>query len=110
MSQVEELASEEEDPLDPVTLLWRTFRRGYPLLAIFNALEPETRIGANEKTFQKEAKREQSAAYNFLVASQNLHLPVQDSVRVSDLYGEDTAGFAKVSYTLFIQPSTRLRL
>ena len=99
VSQIEEIAQNEAEPLDPVTLLWRTFRRGYPLLAIFNALELRPPIAVEGPGFQIEVKKEKHAAYEFFKGCQT-EIPetTKEGVTLSDLYGEDTAGFIKVTY------------
>ncbi|KAF2137564.1 uncharacterized protein K452DRAFT_301766 [Aplosporella prunicola CBS 121167] len=90
----EEFADEDTDP---VTLLWRTFRRGYPLMTIYNALEPEVRLEV-DKNKVSEKKREQAATYKFLSACINqLKFPAEDCFVISDLYGDDTTGFVKVA-------------
>ncbi|MBE7179820.1 MAG: hypothetical protein INR71_01210, partial [Terriglobus roseus] len=62
------LREEEEDAdedTDPVTLLWRTFRRGNPLMTIYNALNPRVRLEIDE-TKVKDIKRPQAATMKFL--------------------------------------------
>lgn len=97
--QVEELAEEGDDPVDPVTLLWRTFRRGDSLLAIYNALRPDVPLDATET---RQDKREKQATFRFLDACiKELKFPGADVFMITDLYGEDTAGFVKVGHITF---------
>lgn len=94
------LIEEEEDAdedTDPVTLLWRTFRRGYPLMNIYNALLPAVPLEVDE-TRVKDVKRPQAATFKFLQACiRDLRFPSEDCFIISDLYGDDTTGFVKVA-------------
>ncbi|KAK5111378.1 hypothetical protein LTR62_005219 [Meristemomyces frigidus] len=93
------LESEEEaadDDTDPVTLLWRTFRRGIPLMMLYNALNPtqplELKVGVSEE------KQGKAATYKFLQACVNdLKFPQENCFIITDLYGDDTTGFVKVA-------------
>ncbi|EKG13041.1 hypothetical protein MPH_09861 [Macrophomina phaseolina MS6] len=92
--RAEEEAADEDT--DPVTLLWRTFRKGYPLMDIYNALDPDVRLEVDEKKVS-EKNREKTAAYKFLSACINqLKFPSEECFVISDLYGDDTTGFVKV--------------
>lgn len=100
----EEEAADEDT--DPVTLLWRTFRKGYPLMTIYNALDPDVRLEV-DKSKVSEKKREQAATYKFLSACINqLKFPSEECFVISDLYGDDTTGFVKVRY--FAGPAHRV--
>ena len=94
----ESLVEEEknaDDDTDPVTLLWRTFRKGYPLVQLYNSLEPETPLALGDGVRQdKIGKR---ATYKFIEACFNdLQLPKEESFIVTDLFSDNTTGFAKV--------------
>jgi len=93
------LAQEEEDSdedTDVVTLLWRTFRRGFPLMAIYNALQPRVLLTIDESKIN-EKKRGQAATFKFLHACVNeLKFPTEECFIITDLYGDDTTGFVKV--------------
>lgn len=81
---------------DPVTLLWRTFRRGYPLMLLYNALRPTQPLALNAGI--KEDKRGKAATFKFLQACvQDLKFPAEECFIVTDLYGDDTTGFVKVA-------------
>ncbi|KAK3675959.1 Guanine nucleotide exchange factor for Cdc42p [Recurvomyces mirabilis] len=87
---------EADDDTDPVTLLWRTFRRGLPLMMLYNALNPsqplELKVGV------KEEKSGKAATYKFLQACVNdLKFPQDQCFIITDLYGDDTTGFVKVA-------------
>lgn len=93
------LAEEEQeadDDTDPVTLLWRTLRRGYPLLALYNALEPPVRLEV-DPTKVAEKNRGKAATSKFLQACITvLKFPSEECFIITDLYGDDTTGFVKV--------------
>lgn len=86
-----------DDDTDPVTLLWRTFRRGYPLMTIYNALNPKVRLEVDESRVA-EKKRGQAATFKFLQACMaELNFPATECFIITDLYGDDTTGFVKVA-------------
>jgi cell division control protein 24 len=97
------MAEEEnkaDDDADPVTLLWRTFRRGYPLMELYNALEPRILLSIpNSKTDEKSLKKnEKMATYKFIQSCvAELGIPQESCFILGDLYGDDTTGFVKVS-------------
>lgn len=95
-----EILREEEEAADqdtdPVTLLWRTFRKGYPLIIIYNALEPEVRLDGDQGNVKAD-KKPQLATYKFLSACmKQLKFASEECFVLSDLYGDDTTGFVKV--------------
>ncbi|GME44008.1 hypothetical protein GTA08_BOTSDO11807 [Neofusicoccum parvum] len=95
-----EILREEEEAADqdtdPVTLLWRTFRKGYPLITIYNALEPEVRLDGDQGNVKAD-KKPQLATYKFLSACmKQLKFASEECFVLSDLYGDDTTGFVKV--------------
>lgn len=93
------LLEEEEyadEDTDPVTVLWRTFRRGVPLMLLYNALRPEKPIEIPEGT--REANKGKAATFKFIQACvQDLKFPSEDCFIITDLYGDDTTGFVKVA-------------
>ncbi|OAL52403.1 hypothetical protein IQ07DRAFT_642100 [Pyrenochaeta sp. DS3sAY3a] len=97
------MAEEEDkadDDADPVTLLWRTFRRGYPLMELYNALEPRVLLSIpNSKTDEKSMKKnEKVATYKFIQSCvAELGIPQENCFILGDLYGDDTTGFVKVT-------------
>ena len=95
----ESLLEEEEDAdedTDPVTLLWRTFRRGYPLMLLYNALRPNQPLTIPVGV--REEKKGKAATFKFLQAcSTDLGFPLEEMFIISDLYGDDTTGFVKVA-------------
>ena len=95
----ESLLEEEEDAdedTDPVTLLWRTFRRGYPLMLLYNALRPNQPLVLPASV--REDKRGKAATFKFLQAClADLKFPQEEMFIITDLYGDDTTGFVKVA-------------
>ncbi|KAI9761488.1 MAG: hypothetical protein M4579_000998 [Chaenotheca gracillima] len=87
----------DADPNDPVESLWWCFRRGYPLLTIYNALQPEIPLQVDESRVP-EGKRAKTAAFKFVQAClKDLQFPSDECFLIMDLYGEDTTGFVKVT-------------
>ncbi|KAI4622461.1 uncharacterized protein J4E87_006403 [Alternaria ethzedia] len=97
------IAEEEgkaDDDADPVTLLWRTFRRGYPLMELYNALGPRTLLSIpSSKQDEKSLKKnEKMACYKFIQSCvAELGIPQESCFILGDLYGDDTTGFVKVT-------------
>lgn len=95
----ESLAAEEEEAdedTDPVTLLWRTFRRGYPLMLLYNTLRPDQPLSIDPNL--RADKRGKAATFKFLQACVNdLKFPADNCFILTDLFGEDTTGFVKVA-------------
>lgn len=93
------LREEEEkadEDIDPVTLLWRTFRRGYPLVTLYNAHDPDRQLDLNPRNVS-DSNKAKSAAFKFLQACiDEFGLDRADCFILTDLYGEDTTGFVKV--------------
>lgn len=101
----EEQCLEVEDELDdqdtdPVLVLWNVFRKGYPLMNIYNLYNPTDPIEIDENK-TPEHKRSQLAAYRFTQACmQTLGFASQDCFMVTDLKGTERevnmSGFVKV--------------
>jgi cell division control protein 24 len=84
------------DPYDPVDPLWSLFRTGYPLLAIYNALQPAEPLKVDDSN-APEAKRSKIAIFKFVQACmKELQVPASESFVITDLMGNDTTGFVKV--------------
>lgn len=95
---------ESDEDTDIVTLLWRTFRQGYPLMAIYNALQPRMPLTIDESKVN-EKKRGQAATFKFLQACvSELKFPTEECFIITDLYGDDTTGFVKVRPILILTP------
>lgn len=87
--------AEADADTDPVTLLWRTFRRGIPLMTLSNALRPAQPL---QLAGIREEKIGKAATFKFLQACvTELRFPQEECFIVTDLYGNDTTGFVKVA-------------
>ncbi|KAF4448176.1 hypothetical protein F53441_8385 [Fusarium austroafricanum] len=85
------------DPNDPVDPLWSLFRTGYPLLLIYNALRPNEELKV-EDSGANEAKKSKIAIFKFVQACmRELEIPASHSFVITDLMGNDTSGFVKVT-------------
>lgn len=90
----------DDDNMDPVSSLWRCLRKGYPLLTIYNSLQPAEPLVIDEER-TGEAKRAKMAAFKFVSAClKDLHFPSGECFVINDLFGNDTTGFVKVSLSV----------
>lgn len=90
----EEQDAEEE--LDPVSLLWRTFRKGFPLILLFNTLKPDDPIELPNSGVRQD-KKGKASAFKFVKACiDKLGFDADNCFIMLDLYGDDTTGFVKV--------------
>ncbi|KAK3317190.1 putative CDC24 protein [Cercophora scortea] len=94
MRQLETIANEVDEG-GPVESLWKLLRTGYPLLAIYNALQPDKPLILEEKPGDSEAKRSKNAIFKFVQACLN-DLKCE-AFFITDLTGTDTTGFVKVT-------------
>lgn len=84
------------DPHDPVESLWGLFRAGFPLLAVYNSLQPEVPLKADD-TNASESKKAKLALFKFIQAClKDLGIPSAECFVISDVLGNDTTGFVKV--------------
>lgn len=91
-----EVEQEADEDTDPVTLLWRTFRRGIPLLTLYNALRPAQPLVLGPGV--RDDKRGKASTFKFIQACVNdLKFPQEECFIITDLYGDDTTGFVKVA-------------
>lgn len=94
---------DEGEDMDPVSSLWRCLRKGYPLMTIYNALQPEVPLEVDEATVA-EKNRPKSAAFKFVQAClKDLKLPAAACFVLTDLFGDDTTGFVKVRGKIYPQ-------
>ena len=105
IAEMEEEEAAANGALDPVTLMWNFLRRGYPLITIYNALSLGDPIYFDQ-TKLKESKVGKAATFKFLEACmRDLKFEPSECFLITDLYGEDTTGFVKVSiYRRFSLP------
>lgn len=90
-------------PKDVVSLLWGTFRRGYPLTMILSVMFPNEmpNTAAEQRLFKKDDaaynKRSKKFTYTFINSVRDVLSKKQDAMpTLTVLYGEDTTGFVKV--------------
>ncbi|KAH9908189.1 Pleckstrin homology domain-containing protein [Xylariomycetidae sp. FL2044] len=86
---------EEQSASDPVEAIWQLLRTGQPLLDIYNTLQPEEPLKVNETV--KEDRRPKEAIFKFCAKCLELKVPVTGVFVISDLLGNDTTGFVKVT-------------
>jgi len=99
IAEMEEEEADANDATDPVTSMWNCLRRGFPLMTIYNAFRPARPLTVDPNI--SEAKMAKHAAFKFLQAClQDLKFPPAEMFLITDLYGENTTGFVKVSSLL----------
>lgn len=97
LAEIEEDEAENEDSTDPVDSIWSCFKRGYPLMTIYNALQQGAPLKVDASKIG-EAKVGKKATFKFLQAClTELMFPSNECFLITDLYGSDTTGFVKVS-------------
>ena len=100
IAEMEEEEAEADDATEPVTSMWNCFRRGYPLMTIYNALKPKVPLHIDPSKVA-ESKYGKAATFKFLQAClTDLAFPPNECFLITDLYGGDTTGFVKVSTLL----------
>jgi cell division control protein 24 len=93
-----EMMAEDPDEGGPVESLWKLLRTGYPLLALYNALQPDVPLQLQAQPGASEAKRSKIAILRFVEACKSkLMIPPTEVFIITDLAGNDTTGFVKVS-------------
>ena len=106
---LEEMRADDgaDGSVDPVESMWRCLRKGYPLMTVYNALNPEMLLFVDEGRVA-EAKRAKTASFKFVQAClKDLNFPPDECFLIMDLYGDDTTGFVKVSDGPSRQSSSR---
>ena len=102
IAEMEEEEAEADDATEPVTSMWNCFRRGYPLMTIYNALKPKVPLHIDPSKVA-ESKYGKAATFKFLQAClTDLAFPPNECFLITDLYGGDTTGFVKVGTVLFL--------
>ena len=94
--EMEEEESESDTSTDPVTSMWNCLRRGYPLMTVYNAMNPAKPLNVDSSR-HGESKIAKAATFEFLRAClEDLKFPSSECFLITDLYGGDTTGFVKV--------------
>lgn len=102
MSALEDVDDDDEDGEDPVSLMWRCFKLGFPLMTIYNALQPEIPLEIDTSKVQ-ESKMGKAATFKFLQGClTELEFPPAECFLITDLYGNDTTGFVRVRLSLIL--------
>ncbi|KAL2142354.1 hypothetical protein VTI28DRAFT_1246 [Corynascus sepedonium] len=97
MEELEQMAADPDEG-GPVESLWKLLRTGYPLLTIYNSLQPDTPLQVQEGHAMSQAKRSKIAILRFVEACKSkLMLPTTEVFIITDLAGNDTSGFVKVT-------------
>ncbi|KAI0837236.1 hypothetical protein F5Y06DRAFT_84718 [Hypoxylon sp. FL0890] len=91
-----EALSTPRDDEGPVESLWNLLRTGLPLLTIYNCLQPDSPLEIDPTA--NDTKRSKLAIFKFVEACmKRLEIPASESFVISDLMGNDTTGFVKVT-------------
>lgn len=83
--------------IDIVTLIWHTFRKGRPLVVLYETLRPDLPITVDISRYNEE-KQGKALTSSFLRYCINeLQFDTADCFIIYDLYADDTTGFVKVT-------------
>ena len=89
----------DDEDLDALATLWAIFRRGFPLLALYNLLSPAVPAIVSEKV--PEGERERNATSIFLRAyMMNFRIPISECFTLIHMYSSNMLGFVKVCFYL----------
>lgn len=84
---------------DVVAALWQCLKKGFPLITIYNVLQPAEPLTVDPAI--SDAKKPKSAASKFVLRClTDLKLPPEEVFVLNDLFGEDTTGFLKVTQVI----------
>ncbi|KAG9249232.1 hypothetical protein BJ878DRAFT_485325 [Calycina marina] len=90
---------EDGEDMDPVSSLWRCLRKGTPFLTIYNVTEPSRLLQIDETMAAN--RKPKVAAFKFVQAClEEMKLPPGECFTLSDLFGDDTTGFVKVTQVI----------
>lgn len=85
----------DDEDLDALTTLWAIFRRGFPLIALYNLLSPAVPAVVSEKVPERE--RERNATSIFLRAyMMNFRISISECFTLIHMYSSNMLGFVKV--------------
>lgn len=114
-SLLEDTSQQDEDGgnsggapyLNPIQLLWDTFRQGTSLCVIYNALQPEQPLSTTLDESQNVLKQRKDRVYRFVKACKENHIVRDEELfTISELFRDDTNAFVKVLKTIEIVVET----
>ncbi|KAJ1966515.1 Guanine nucleotide exchange factor for Cdc42p [Dipsacomyces acuminosporus] len=89
--------------LDPIQLLWDTFRQGTSLCVIYNALQPAEPLNTTLNDAPNTLNQRKDRVYRFVKACKENHIVKdEDLFTISELFKDDTNSFVKVLKTVEI--------
>ncbi|KAG9239713.1 BcCDC24, RhoGEF protein [Amylocarpus encephaloides] len=99
------IEQDEGEDMDPVSSLWRCLRKGIPLLTIYNSLRPPVLLQIPEGNLPEASwpkNLPKKAAFKFVEAclKGELHMDAGERFVLTDLFGDDTTGFVKVTQVI----------
>ncbi|KAJ1662198.1 Guanine nucleotide exchange factor for Cdc42p [Coemansia sp. RSA 1813] len=87
--------------LNPIQLLWDTFRQGTSLCVIYNALKPAEPLSTTLDESQNILRQRKDRVYRFVKACKdNQIVREEDLFTISELFKDDTNSFVKVLKTI----------
>ncbi|KAJ2081684.1 Guanine nucleotide exchange factor for Cdc42p [Coemansia sp. RSA 988] len=87
--------------LNPIQLLWDTFRQGTSLCVIYNALQPTEPLSTTLDESSNLLRQRKDRVYRFLKACKdNRVVREEDLFTISELFKDDTNSFVKVLKTI----------
>ncbi|KAJ1806304.1 Guanine nucleotide exchange factor for Cdc42p, partial [Coemansia sp. RSA 2599] len=89
--------------LNPIQLLWDTFRQGTSLCVIYNALRPEEPLDTSLDESKNILRQRKDRVYRFVKACKEHHIVRdEDLFTITELFKDDTNSFVKVLKTIEI--------
>ncbi|KAJ2843715.1 Guanine nucleotide exchange factor for Cdc42p, partial [Coemansia brasiliensis] len=93
--------------LNPIQLLWDTFRQGTSLCVIYNALQPAEPLSTTLDESSNLLRQRKDRVYRFVKACKDNHIvKEEDLFTISELFKDDTNSFVKVLKTIEIVVDT----
>ncbi|KAJ2706698.1 Guanine nucleotide exchange factor for Cdc42p, partial [Coemansia spiralis] len=93
--------------LNPIQLLWDTFRQGTSLCVIYNALQPAEPLSTTLDESSNLLRQRKDRVYRFVKACKDNHIVrEEDLFTISELFKDDTNSFVKVLKTIEIVVNT----
>ncbi|KAK0630421.1 hypothetical protein B0T17DRAFT_616077 [Bombardia bombarda] len=97
LEQLDKMSAENGEG-GPVESLWQLLRTGYPLVAIYNILQPNEPLQLGEKPGDSDDKKAKIAILKFVGALKSeLNVRPDECFMIRDLTSDDTTGFVKVT-------------